>query len=181
MQKPYNCILQKAYEFKWSGTITHTLITHFCIISLFIICFIVRSFRSDVLIIGLNVGVSFRLSNKLRRFGSQKTQGTQFSLSILLNIILYIYLDDEQMMTGDITNASLDELNSALQEKMSLCQNLNPYVMKNDGWIPKHIWIAPRTWYSYLAIYMTCLTILCCFLNGIVIVATIKYKVIYLA
>ena len=58
-----------------------------------------------------------------------------------------------------------------------LCINANPYVMKNDGWIPQHIWIAPRTYYSYLSIYMTCLTGLCCFLNGIVVVATIKYKV----
>ena len=49
--------------------------------------------------------------------------------------------------------------------------------MKNDGWIPQHIWIAPRTWYSYLAIYMAILTGLCCFLNGIVVAATMKYKV----
>jgi len=63
------------------------------------------------------------------------------------------------------------------QDSPPLCINANPYVMKNDGWIPIHIWIAPRHWYSYLAIYMTVLTTLCCILNGIVVVATIKYKV----
>ena len=69
------------------------------------------------------------------------------------------------------------EITSLLQLGFPVCEELNPYVAKNDGWVPEHIWHAPRRYYSYLAIYTTFLTILCSFLNGTVIIATIKFKV----
>ena len=56
-------------------------------------------------------------------------------------------------------------------------ESTNPYVLYGDGWVPDHIEIVSRGYYTFLAVYMTVLSILSFFLNGAVIVATIKYKV----
>ena len=78
-----------------------------------------------------------------------------------------------------ITNFSYENSSKTnLDELLPDCQDQNPYIRANFGWVPQHVWIAPRYYYSYLAIYMTLLTIFCCFLNGIVVIATIKNKVI---
>ena len=71
-------------------------------------------------------------------------------------------------------------LNKSLQNLSEIepkCYEANLYVLNNDDWIPKHIWIAPRTWYAFLGIHMTVVTISCCILNGIVIAVTLKYEV----
>ena len=82
------------------------------------------------------------------------------------------YLKNNTSEVVSVSSKSLPNFNVT-----PLCVNVNPYGMSNDDWIPKHIWIAPRTWYTFLAIYMTLLTISCCFLNGVVVAVTKKYKV----
>ena len=64
-----------------------------------------------------------------------------------------------------------------IMEIVSLCRDWNPYVKANLGWVPQHIWIAPRHYYSILAVYMALLSLFTCFLNGSVVIATIKNKV----
>ena len=80
-------------------------------------------------------------------------------------------------LTEHVSNDPKDLIENSLEKTVPYCQDVNPYLRANFGWVPQHIWIAPRHYYSYLAIYMTFLTSLCCFLNGIVLVATIKFKV----
>ncbi|XP_076814525.1 pinopsin-like [Clavelina lepadiformis] len=71
------------------------------------------------------------------------------------------------------TAASLAEMVST---QTPYNESTNPYVLYGDGWVPDHIEIVSRGYYTFLAVYMTVLFILSCSFNSVVIVATIKYK-----
>jgi len=58
-----------------------------------------------------------------------------------------------------------------------LCSDMNPYVLKGDGWLPKNIVIVSRMIYMYLSIYMAFVVVLSVLGNGIVILAFLKNKV----
>ncbi|XP_078486848.1 opsin [Ciona intestinalis] len=65
-----------------------------------------------------------------------------------------------------------------LTDGIPQCKDLNPYVLKGDGWVPQHISRANRSTYSFLCVYMTFVFLLSCSLNILVIVATLKNKVL---
>ncbi|CAK8698222.1 unnamed protein product [Clavelina lepadiformis] len=75
-------------------------------------------------------------------------------------------------------NSNVSLSSTATVPEIPQCKDLNPYVLKGDGWIPQHIEIADRAVYTCIAIYMTFLFLFSTSFNGIVIAATYKFRVL---
>ncbi|CAK8681188.1 pinopsin-like isoform X2 [Clavelina lepadiformis] len=72
--------------------------------------------------------------------------------------------------------ADFENLAEMVSTPVTNSDSTNPYVLYGDGWVPDHIQIVSREYYTFISVYMTVLSILSCFFNSVVIVVTIKYK-----
>ena len=78
------------------------------------------------------------------------------------------------------TNIESKKNDSFMTQTPIPCKSVHPHDYPGFDWIPAYITIASASGYSFMTVYMAFIVVGSTFLNGLVLVATYKFKVSFI-